>query len=300
MLLDDDFVKFSLNDKLYTLQLTDNPEMKLKIKKGRNTYYVATKDEMIAGLTSTQEYIEIVKIFYYIDGELIQLGVKENISELKVETIDYTIDDFVITDKIKVSKVGSFIRENNIGLNVFILDYNKYCLDDFSTEYIEPKESGMAPSVTDKIVSIERDIININDSTMFNLENISIDRYGGKISASVTADVIRTIIDYNTVDNFGINNTMVFNKQYIGIYNNLTTVERSIINYNNLDNFTGIEVSIVNSQYTGIQEYTQTIERITMNYNGTDNYTLSDAIMYGSDSIGIEWVKVEEEVTTGD
>lgn len=94
-LLNEQFVKFKANDKIYTLQLTDNSNMECSVVVDGKRYYVATKEEVLNNLAPNQKYTDTVEIYYKANEKLIQLGVQENIYTPHIinSTIQYTYNN---------------------------------------------------------------------------------------------------------------------------------------------------------------------------------------------------------------
>lgn len=94
-LLNEQFVKFKANDKIYTLQLTDNFNMECSVVVDGKRYYVATKEEVINNLSPNQTYTDNVEIYYKANDTLVQLGVQENIYTPNIvsTTIQYTYNN---------------------------------------------------------------------------------------------------------------------------------------------------------------------------------------------------------------
>lgn len=246
MLLDDDIVKFSLNDELYTLQLTDNPEMKLKIKNGKNTYYIATKEELINNLTSTQQYNDAneIIVYYCMNDELIQLGVKENIINLQVDTISFTTTSFTITDKVKTTKIGSYIETANIEKKLTEIKYNKNTETNFVTTNAIATDETIKPCSTGIYVSIERDVINYNTNTAFNFtsNNVLFNDYSGVTIKNSASEYDYVSLYYNNVDDFTIDGNIIVGTNNLVLENSESSIEREIYTFEDVTNYTLTDV----------------------------------------------------------
>lgn len=258
MLLDDDIVKFSLNDELYTLQLTDNVDMKLKVKKGKNTYYIATKEELINNLTSSQEYNEDneIKIYCYIDDELVQLGVKENIVNLQIDTISFTTDNFTITNNIKTFNLGSYIKESNIKKAVTEIKYNQENESNFIIKDALVTDNSIKPSLDGNLVSVERELLVYEYDTAFDFtsNDVLFNEYG-----SVKLKPHQSEYDY------------------VSLY------------YNNTNDFIiSDELDIVANDKLSLKSFSSTMEREDYTFEDVTNYTLDGTSQFGTDFIGIE------------
>ena len=259
MLLDDDIVKFSLNDELYTLQLTDNVDMKLKVKKGKNTYYIATKEELINNLTSSQEYNEDneIKVYYYIDDELIQLGVKENVTELQVDIISFTTANFVASSNVKTFNLGSYIKESNIKKLISEIEYNKTTESNFVIEDALVLDNIMRPSLDSNLVSVERE---------------------------------RFVYEYDTAFDFTSNNVIFNEYGSVKLKPHHSEYDCVSLYYNNTDDFTvSEELDIVASSKLSLKSSNSTIERENYTFDDVTNYILDGTTQINNtDIVGIE------------
>ena len=259
MLLNDDIVKFSLNDELYTLQLTDNVDMKLKVKKNKNTYYIATKEELINNLTSSQEYNEDneIKVYYYIDDELIQLGVKENVTELQVDIISFTTDNFTITNNIKTFNLGSYIKESNIKKAVTEIKYNQENESNFIIKDALVTDNSIKPSLDGNLVSVERE---------------------------------RFVYEYDTAFDFTSNNVIFNEYGSVKLKPHHSEYDCVSLYYNNTDDFTvSEELDIVASSKLSLKSSNSTIERENYTFDDVTNYILDGTTQINNtDIVGIE------------
>ena len=257
MLLDDDIVKFSLNDELYTLQLTDNSEMKLKVKKGKTIYYIATKEELINNLTSTQMYNEDneIKIYSYINDELVQLGVKENVTELQVDTISFTTANFTMSSKVRTFDLGSYIDTSNLSRSLIEIEYNKTTESNFAIENALVTENSIKPNTDGNLVLVEREVINYNSDTAFDFtsNDVLFNDYGSVRIKAYESEYDYVSLYYNNTDDFTVNNELDAVVDSLSLKSSKSTIERKIY----------------------------TFEDVT-------NYTLDGTTQYGSESVGIE------------
>lgn len=260
MLLDNNIVKFSLNDELYTLQLTDNSEMKLKVKKGKTIYYIATKEELINNLTSTQLYNEDneIKIYCYINDELVQLGVKENVTELQVDTISFTSTNFTMSNKVRTFDLGSYIDTSNLSRALTEIEYNKTTKNNFVIEDALVTDNSIKPNIDGNFVLIEREVINYNSDTAFDFtsNDVLFNDYGSVRIKAYESEYDYVSLYYNNTDDFTISNELDVVVDSLSLKQSKSTVEREIYAFEDISNYALDGTSQFGSESAGIEPET--------------------------------------------
>lgn len=247
-LLSSNKVKFMLEGKLYTLQLTDNTKMQLKVKIGGNIYYVATKEEILDNLTTTQvyDYDNEIKVYYYVDGNVIQLGVKENIQTAECDTILYNEDnDFEMSSKVAGHKKALFVGFDEITKKHTVIKYSDNHIHKFSSENVFPDND---------CIKLEETRAESNyGSILFNKYTNDNFKYSGNVSflegkaelLGVETEPSYKKILYNNGTEFNTENVSFSNSGFATIKVIGSTKQYVKTMYNNLDDFSTKDVGVV-------------------------------------------------------
>ena len=180
MLLDNDSIKFKLNNTLYTVQLTDNSDMKLSVKLDDKIYYIADVNEVINNLKELQRYDDKVSLYYKYNDELIKIGIRECIMVERemTENIIYNVE-----------------TSNNFICNNILAFKDGICIERIDDIHLE-----------DNLTHIEYNSTSIPNFTI----NIDIEYCSEYISLSrINTDILKTTIRYSSIDGFNTENISI-------------------------------------------------------------------------------------------
>ena len=209
MNITDSKIKFMKNGNIYTL-LQKDEDGKVKFKYNDTTINIATKDEVIENLPHIS-YLDTVKIYYYLNGECIQLAVKEDVEHPSVYSLDFNNEnEFENTPSVAMFRSFAAIRSLNvekINNNIEYNTNNEFIYDD---TICEAYENGIILQTrdTDQVSSV----INLAKETEINTKNIYQDSLTGMTIETVDLDVTRQV--YNLTkegasgDEYTFNNAM--------------------------------------------------------------------------------------------
>ena len=218
-------VKFFKGGNLYTLIEQDTPS-KIHIKVNGVVINLASRADTIANLPDNTLYKDTTKIYYYVNGEYVQLGVYENIKQdAKVYELVYNNQDgLTATGAIKRDGNFSCLKESNITRLAQVIEYNdsnqNFIID--PENFIEYKANNV--NIAPRDTELARVIIDLTSSKDVSYNNTVQDSNLGSELSSFNVEFARNTINLCT----GNEKAATFN-------NTVTNIIGSILTYEEVD-----------------------------------------------------------------
>lgn len=164
-------VKIKIGNKLYTFMQKDE-ENEIKFYLDTGDINLVTKDEALDNIENSK-YVDNIRAFYYCNGSLIQLALKENIDVPKTyELIFNKQEGFEVTDNLERDKYFTTAKVLNISRSFHMIEYNKYN-DDIITDNenrLDRNDSNI--SLAESTIAYVRDEIDLTSETNINYNNL--------------------------------------------------------------------------------------------------------------------------------
>ena len=197
MQITDSKVKFVKDGNIYTL-LQKDENSKIKFYNDDGVINIATKQEVIDNLPNIT-YLDTIKIYYYLNGECVQLAVKEDIEMPNVYSLQFNNNDqFEVTRNIMRYARFSTIASLNVEKTDSFIYYNDKNTDiKYDSNVCIAYENGIAldTEATDEVQAI----IDCASDTEVVTQYINQDPLTGAMLSITDLDVTKTI--YNITEN---------------------------------------------------------------------------------------------------
>ena len=191
MNITDSKIKFMKDGNIYTL-LQKDEDSKVKFNYKKTTINIATKEDVLENLPNIS-YLDTIKIYYYLNGECIQLAVKEDVEYPNVYSLEFNNEnEFENTQSVAMFRSFASVRSLNVEKVSDTITYNNTNKDlVFDDKIYEAYEKGiiLQTRATDQVSSV----IKLTNETEIETNNTFQDPLLGITIDTINLDVTRQV-----------------------------------------------------------------------------------------------------------
>ena len=193
MNITDSKIRFMKDGNIYTL-LQKDENSKIKFRDGDGVINIATKQEVIENLPYIT-YHDTVKIYYYLNGECVQLAVKEDVEYPNIYELSFISEnEFETTDNVRSTKRFTTIKPLNLEKTYTYVTYNNESTEFTCDENCKINNNVVSLATRDTEI-ISAVIDHTDDETELTLNNITRNSYSGSMLTSSVISILKYAYD---------------------------------------------------------------------------------------------------------